>query len=73
MMGKINFNGKEYELRDHPYRDDNNNLICPLKDGTNIILGNAYPVSLHYEGLDYSDNDIIELTYSARKYKPQNP
>ncbi len=61
-IGTATYNGQTEELRDYPYRDKEDNLVCPLLNGTDwIFSGNWYPVNVSYSGLEYSANEEITL------------
>lgn len=72
-FGTATFDGQTHELRDYPYRNDDNVLVLPLANGTDVWCPGAYPVSLRYDGLDFQNTEEanIELVqrYSLAKHQ----
>lgn len=72
--GWLRYNGKLYHLRDECYRTEDNDLVFPLDDGTDLVCKKAWPASLRYEGLECgtSEECKLEMTqrYSRQTYWP---
>lgn len=51
----------EVKLRAEPYRDDEDRLVLPLEDGSNMVCEGDYPVDIKWPGLDYSDDETVTI------------
>lgn len=66
------FDGETHELRDDPYRNDTDDLVVPLADGTDVVCKGAYPTAITFGDLEVSCSDTVEITMlgSQSKYQP---
>lgn len=58
----VTFRGETHELREYPYRDDEDNLVFPLIDGSNVVCHGAYLTDVRFEGLDYTESETVTIT-----------
>lgn len=71
--GWVAWDGQRANLRADPYRNENDDLICPLEDGSDLVCKGAYPTSLKYEGLDCGTDDVVKLESKTRWHSPTHP
>ncbi len=65
-FGTITLGTQTFKLRGECYRDENDDVVFPLEDGTNMVCRGVYPVSLRYSGLECQDTEEITLVGGVR-------
>lgn len=58
----------EVKLRAEPYRDDEDRLVLPLEDGSNVVCEGEYPVGIKWPGLDFSDSEMATISLDRYEY-----
>jgi predicted NAD-dependent protein-ADP-ribosyltransferase YbiA (DUF1768 family) len=67
---KITYHGNVFVAVDYWW--EGGNFVFQTKDGHEYCFTNVYPVSIKFEGLDYSTSDECTFVYSSVKYEKKS-
>jgi len=62
----IEIDGVKHQLRNMPYRNDDDNLVFELIGGSDIIAKNSYLTSLRFGELDYDSSEDCQIELTQR-------